>query len=226
MKYYNTKEAIFIDRPNRFIANCIIDGKEEVCHVINTGRMKELTIKGARAIVSEKDGEKRKTKFDLIALEKDGQLINIDSQAPNKIALEVLPEIFEDIVKIKPECKYQNSRFDIFVETKEKKAFVEVKGVTLKDGETARFPDAPTERGLKHINELIKAVEEGYEGYVLLIIKMKGISRFSPNRITHPEFADALERAEKAGVKIIAYDCVVKEDEIYPDGQIPVDLRG
>ena len=226
MKYYNTKEAIFLNRPNRFIANCIVDGTEEVCHVINTGRMKELTIEGARAIVDKKDGTNRKTKYDLIALEKDGQLINIDSQAPNKLAIELLPGIFGDIHTVKPECKYGSSRFDIFVETKDKKAFVEVKGVTLKDGTTARFPDAPTERGLKHINELIKAVGEGYEGYILFIIKMKGIRVFSPNRITHPEFAEALIRAQEAGVKILAYDCVVTPDEVIPDKEIPIDLKG
>ncbi len=226
MKYYNTKQAVFIDRPNRFIANCIINGKSEACHVINTGRMKELTIPGAKAIVCEKDGKNRKTRYDLIALEKDGQLINIDSQAPNKLAVEILPRVFEDIITVKSECKYGNSRFDIFVETKTEKAFVEVKGVTLKDGSTARFPDAPTERGLKHVRELIKAKEEGYSAYIFLIIKMKGIDRFSPNRITHPEFAEALIQAHNAGVKILAFDCIVTQDSIFCDKEIPIDPEG
>ncbi len=226
MKYYNTKEAIFIDRPNRFIANCIINGKTEKCHVINTGRMKELTIEGARAIVCERDGENRKTKYDLISLEKDGQLINIDSQAPNKLALEVLDRVFDEIITVKPECKYHNSRFDIYVETKTKKAFVEVKGVTLKVDNIARFPDAPTERGLKHVRELIEAMTDGYEAYIFLIIKMKGIDKFSPNHRTHHEFAQALRDAEAAGVNIIAFDCVVTEDEIYCDKFIDIDLEG
>ncbi|MBE6038877.1 MAG: DNA/RNA nuclease SfsA [Anaerofustis stercorihominis] len=226
MKYYNTKEAVFLERPNRFIAMCEIDGKIEKCHVINTGRMNELTVKGARGIVCEKDGAGRKTKYDLISLEKDGQLINIDSQAPNKLALEMLDRIFDDIITVKPECKYKNSRFDIFVETKTEKAFVEVKGVTLKDGNIARFPDAPTERGLKHVNELIESMSDGYNAYILLIIKMKGIDRFSPNRATHPEFADALKKAYDAGVKIIALDCIVSEDEIICDKFIDIDLEG
>ncbi|MBR6800317.1 MAG: DNA/RNA nuclease SfsA [Eubacteriaceae bacterium] len=226
MKYYNTKEAVFTDRPNRFIANCIVDGKSEVCHVINTGRMKELTVSGARAIVCERDGKNRKTKYDLIALEKDGQLINIDSQAPNRLALEILPRVFEDITFVKPEYKYHNSRFDIYLEAAGKKIFAEVKGVTLKDGNTARFPDAPTERGLKHVKELIDSIGEGYEAYIFLIIKMKGVDRFSPNRATHPEFAEALVEAEKAGVKIMAFDCVVTEDEIYCDEEVTVELYG
>lgn len=227
MIYHNIKEAKFINRPNRFIANIEVDGKREICHVKNTGRCKEILIENARIFVQEFNNTKRKTKYDLISVYKDKILINIDSQAPNKVFHEwVLDKgFFKDIKLIKPEYQYKNSRFDFYLETKERKILVEVKGVTLEEDGIAMFPDAPTIRGLKHINELISAHEDGYETYVFFIIQMKGISYFLPNYKTHKDFGDALTIAHNKGVKIFAIDCNVTQNSIKANDFIDVKLK-
>lgn len=216
MIYHNIKKAKFINRPNRFIANIEVEGNIEVCHVKNTGRCKELLTDEATIFVQEFDSPKRKTKFDLISVYKGHMLVNIDSQVPNKVFQEWILNsgFFKDITLIKPEKKYENSRFDFYIETLDKKIFVEVKGVTLEENGVAMFPDAPTLRGLKHINELVSSIDDGYEAYIFFIIQMKGISYFIPNYITHKDFGDALGLAQKKGVNIVAIDCQVTEDSI------------
>ena len=219
MKYERIEKAVFLERPNRFIAYVNrIGGREEkeVVHVKNTGRCRELLLPGAGVYIQRSDNPDRKTQWDLIAVEKDGQIINMDSQVPNKAVEEWIREgnLFLDVTRIKPEYKYGNSRIDFLVETEEKKVLIEVKGVTLKEGETARFPDAPSDRAVKHLEELIRAVEEGWEAYVFFVIQMKGVKKILPNVDTHPEFAKALWKAKEKGVRLIARDCIVTEDEI------------
>ncbi len=216
MKYERVVKGKFIERPNRFIAYIEINGNVEVCHVKNTGRCKELLIPGAEVYVQKSNNPARKTKFDLITVKKSDKYINIDSQAPNKIFCEWARNsgFFKDIKLLKPECKYKSSRFDCYIEYENKKAFVEVKGVTLEDSGILLFPDAPTERGVKHINELCDCVKDGYEAYVFFIVQMKEALYFTPNRETHPEFADALLKAKKTGVNIICLNCDVLPDKI------------
>lgn len=221
MKYEKIVEGKFISRPNRFIAFVEIDGREEIVHVKNTGRCKELLTKGAKVLLEVSKKPERKTKYDLVAVYKGDMLVNMDSQAPNKVALEFIRESFPN-AKIKPEYKYGSSRIDICVNDK---ALIEVKGVTLENDGVASFPDAPTERGLKHINELIKAKEEGYESYILFVIQMKGIYSFKPNYKTHKEFGNALVKAEKAGVEILAYDCIVTKDSLKIDEPVSINLK-
>lgn len=227
MRYDRIKKAIFLERPNRFIAHILVDGVEEICHVKNTGRCSELLYKGVTIYVQEHDNPKRKTRFSLIGVKKGNQLINMDSQAPNKVVEEWLKagNLFKDITRIRPETKYGDSRFDFYVETKEKQVFIEVKGVTLEEEKIARFPDAPTERGLKHVHELIHCKKEGYEGYIIFVIQMKGIEWFEPNNRTQPEFGQALLQAQKEGVKILAVDCKVTEEQLIIDEYIPVKLE-
>ncbi|MBR3596477.1 MAG: DNA/RNA nuclease SfsA [Clostridia bacterium] len=220
MKYKNVIQGNFISRPNRFIAKVLVDGYQETVHVKNTGRCREIFIPGATVYLSVSDNHARKTKYDLIAVEKTTEngtiLINTDSQIPNYCAEEFLPHsgLFPSDVKIRREVKYGNSRFDIFAEYEDKKAFIEVKGVTLENDGTALFPDAPTERGVKHIRELIKAKKEGYDAYIMFIIQMDKVHTFSPNTKTHPEFAEALKEAHKNGVKILAYKSEITPDSI------------
>ncbi len=214
MKYKNIIKGEFIDRPNRFIANVIVDNKVEVCHVKNTGRCKELLVKGNTVYLEKSDNPNRKTKYDLVAVQKGDRLINMDSQIVNYVALEHIPNLFKNIKLIKPEYKYGNSRFDIYVETENEKIFIEVKGVTLENDGVVRFPDAPTERGIKHLKELQKAVTEGYKAYVLFVVQMSDVKYFEPNCYTHPEFAKELKRARENGVVPLAFDCIVKPDLI------------
>ncbi|CEN78624.1 DNA/RNA nuclease SfsA [Paraclostridium sordellii] len=216
MIYENIVEAIFIERPNRFIAHCIVNGKEEVVHVKNTGKCRELLIPGCKVYLQEHDNPKRKTKFSLISVIKENRLINMDSQAPNKVAYEALinnkinlPGLKGDIKYIKPEKTYGDSRFDIYIETDTEKAFLEVKGVTLEEDGIVLFPDAKTERGVKHINELIKAIDDGYLSYILFVIQMDNVKYFTPNIKMHKEFGQALKNAQYKGVNILAYDCDV-----------------
>lgn len=226
MRYKETEKAVFLKRPNRFIAEVEIQGKRETVHVKNTGRCKELLIPGTEVILEKSGNPNRKTKYDLICVNKQGRLINMDSQIPNKAAEEWIRKggLFPEEVSIRPEKKYGNSRFDLYVESPVRRAFVEVKGVTLEEDNVVRFPDAPTVRGIKHVEELIHCVEEGYEAYLLLVIQMKGVKKFMPNWDTQPEFGQALIKAEKAGVKIIARDCLVTEDTIEIQEEVPVDL--
>ena len=216
MKYNKVEQGIFKKRPNRFIAHVEINGKEEVCHVKNTGRCRELLVPGALVFLEESDNPNRKTKYDLIAVEKGERLINMDSQIPNKVVEEWLKEgnLFGTEAKVRREVVYGNSRFDLYIESGERKIFMEVKGVTLEESSVVRFPDAPTQRGVKHIHELVKCIKDGYEAYLMFVVQMEDVSYFEPNYKTHPEFAKVLKEAEKEGVHILAYDCVVRKDLI------------
>lgn len=226
MRYEKIKKGIFLKRPNRFLAQVLIDGKEELCHVKNTGRCKELLVSKAEVYVECHNNEKRKTKFSLVAVKKGDVLINMDSQAPNKVVKEWLEDKngLGELNVIKPEKKYGNSRFDFYLETNDKKCFIEVKGVTLEENGIAKFPDAPTERGVKHILELIQCTKQGYESYLIFVIQMKEIISFEPNERTQPEFKEALKKAREAGVHILAYDCLVTEDGLYLDKEVLVCL--
>lgn len=224
MKYQKICKGKFIDRPNRFIAHVLINGKEETVHVKNTGRCKELLIPGADVVLEVAANPARKTKFDLIAVyNKDIGLVNIDSQAPNKVVYEWLTEnseIFPDISYIRPEYTYGNSRIDFYLEYQNKEVLIEVKGVTLARNKVCYFPDAPTERGVKHIRELMKAQDKGYECYIAFVIQMEGINEVYPNIETHPEFGQALDEAVKQGVHILYLGCKVEEDGLRIDRSV------
>lgn len=226
MKYENTKRAVFLDRPNRFIAHVDLNGQTETVHVKNTGRCKELLIPGTEVILEESVNPARKTKYDLICVNKSGRWINMDSQVPNKAAAEWIRagRLFPEEVTLKTEKVYGNSRFDIYVESPCRKAFIEVKGVTLEENDIARFPDAPTQRGVKHVEELIRCQEDGYEAYLLFVIQMKGIREFEPNWSTHPQFGEVLQKAQNAGVHLLAYDCLIRENYIEIQDPVPIRL--
>ena len=230
MKYKNVIKARFLSRPNRFIAYCEVDGIRETVHVKNTGRCKELLVPDATVYLEVSDNIERKTKFDLIAVEKVTErgalMINMDSQAPNAAAYEWLVSggIFGEDAIVRREVTYGKSRFDLYVEKDVRRAFVEVKGVTLEKDGVASFPDAPTERGIKHINELAASISKGYEAYILFVVQMKGTDLFTPNDETHKAFGDALREAESKGVKILAYDCVVSPNEMVIDKPIKIKL--
>ena len=226
MLYSNIHKGVFIDRPNRFIAEVEINGGIEICHVKNTGRCKELLVPGATVYTNYADNPSRSSKYDLVAVEKGNLLINIDSQAPNRAFEEFLKQgsFLSDITNIRAEAKYGASRIDFYIETSNVKAFIEVKGVTLEEGGVALFPDAPTVRGVKHLNELAKCVSEGYDAYVVFIIQMKGISYFTPNNKTHAAFGEALENVMNMRVKAIAFDCEVTPDKMVIGKPIPIKL--
>ncbi|MCL2213056.1 MAG: DNA/RNA nuclease SfsA [Oscillospiraceae bacterium] len=214
--YHNIHQGIFIDRPNRFIAFVKLGGQVEKCHVKNTGRCKELLVPGVTVYVNKSDKPDRVTAFDLVAVYKGEELVNIDSSAPNKIFLEYLQsgKYLAGITHIKPEAKHGSSRFDFYVEVGERKIFIEVKGVTLEEDGVAMFPDAPTQRGVKHLRELALLAKQGYEAHVVFVITMSGVTHFTPNHRTHPEFAHALAEATKAGVRVQAYSCNVRPDRV------------
>lgn len=216
MKYSNIVSGRFLERPNRFIAHVEIDGAEHVVHVKNTGRCRELLISGATVYLEKSNNLSRRTAYDLIAVQKGERLINMDSQIPNKVVEEWLRKgsFLHDLVLIHPETRYGNSRFDFYVETAREKIFIEVKGVTLEENGRVRFPDAPSERAVKHVEELMQAKKQGYRVIILFVIQMKGVTYFTPNRDTHPEFAEVLEKAVQAGVEVYAYDCYVTPEEI------------
>lgn len=226
MKYKNIKQAKFLARPNRFIAEIEIDGKETICHVKNTGRCKELLIPDANIFVNEVDSPHRKTKYDLISVYKGERLVNIDSQIPNKVFHKWIDEksFFPGLTNIRPEYSYGNSRFDFLLKTARDKILVEIKGVTLEEEGVALFPDAPTERGIKHINELIDSLSDGYKAYIFFIIQMKDIKHFSPNVKTHQAFAEALKRAKDKGVKIRALDCYITPNTITANDFVEVKI--
>ena len=227
MIYKNIVQGNFMARPNRFIAQVKIDGKEHTVHVKNTGRCKELLTPNATVWLEESTNPNRKTKYDLIAVRKNGRLINMDSQAPNIVFKEYLENnlTFNKPTLIKPEYKFGNSRVDFYVEHNNKKVLIEVKGVTLEKDNVVLFPDAPTERGIKHIYELISATKQGFECYIVFIIQMADVDYFTPNIETHPEFAQGLVDARKAGVKILAFDCNVTENSLTVKGNVPIILK-
>ena len=226
MIYKNIQKARFLSRPNRFIAHIDIDGKTEVCHVKNTGRCRELLTENATVFVQESDNPNRKTKYDLISVLKGEKLINMDSQIPNKVFGEWAQNsgFFGEIKLLKAEKTFENSRFDFYIETDNDKIFVEVKGVTLEQDGVVMFPDAPTERGVKHINELCRCIDNGYKAYIFFIIQMDNVKYFTPNRKTHPQFADALKAAAEKGVGVYALDCKVSENSIAADKFVEVRL--
>ncbi|MCM1285094.1 MAG: DNA/RNA nuclease SfsA [Acetobacter sp.] len=226
MKYTNTLSGSFISRPNRFIAKVNAEGAEQTVHVKNTGRCKELLIPNAKVVLQKSDNPNRKTAYDLIAVYKGSTLINMDSQAPNKAVYEWLKngELISNPTFLKPEAKYGSSRLDFYLENKIEKCFVEVKGVTLEMSNTAIFPDAPTERGRKHITELIKAKKEGYKAAIIFVVQMKGCTKFMPNYETDTLFANELKKAYDNDVEIIAVDCKVTEDSMIIDKKIEVCL--
>ncbi len=227
MKYSNIKKGVFIDRPNRFIAHVRIDGFIETVHVKNTGRCAELLKEGTVVYVQDSMNPGRKTRWDLIAVEKGRRMVNMDSQVPNKAVKEWLEagNLFRDVTIIRPEYTYGNSRIDLYVEAEGRRILIEVKGVTLEEDGIVRFPDAPSQRAVKHVTELRQAAEDGYEAYIFFVIQMKGVRYFTPNTDTHPQFAEALEEAAKAGVKLLAYDCEVTQESIVVSQEVPVVLN-
>ena len=226
MKYENIQEGRFKSRPNRFIAYVEINGEIEKVHVKNTGRCRELLTDNATVYLNKSDNSERSTAYDLVAVKKGDRIINMDSQAPNKAVEEWLRKegLYEKTILVRPETSYHNSRFDFYVEASGTKAFVEVKGVTLEKENVVLFPDAPSQRAVKHVEELIEAVKEGFEAYIILVIQMENVSYFTPNRETQPEFADALLRARDAGVQILAYECKVTPDSMEINQPIPIKL--
>lgn len=211
MRYENIAEGHFLERPNRFIARVEIGGRTETVHVKNTGRCRELLVPGACVFLERSDSPRRSTAYDLVAVRKGERIINMDSQAPNKAVEEWLVEggLFPDVMLVRPETVYGSSRFDFYIQTQSDRIFMEVKGVTLEEKGVVRFPDAPSDRAVKHLEELARARREGYRAMVMFVIQMAGAELFMPNRDTHPEFADALCRAAREGVEILAYDCQV-----------------
>ena len=225
MKYSHIIEGRFISRPNRFIAYVDIGGKTEKVHVKNTGRCRELLTDQAVVYLEKSGNRKRTTAYDLVAVKKGDRMINMDSNAPNQAVGEWLhkKELFPALEGVWAEKTYKNSRFDFYVETEEKKIFLEVKGVTLEKENAVWFPDAPSERAVKHVEELIEAKKEGYGAYIVFVIQMENVDFFSPNEDTHPAFAQALRRAAEAGVEILAYDCHVTEESM--EIRTPVAVR-
>ena len=215
MKYQNVTTGTFLSRPNRFIAYVDVNGSVQMCHVKNTGRCKELLVSGTKVVLAESDNPERRTRFDLISVYKGDRLINMDSQVPNEVVAESLPslDLVPGLKGIRREVGYGNSRFDILAEG-DRPTFIEVKGVTLEDDGIVMFPDAPTERGVKHLRELMSAHQDGYDTIVFFLIQMDDVKYFTPNRKTHREFAEALREASEAGVRVVAYDSVVTEDSI------------
>jgi sugar fermentation stimulation protein A len=239
MTYMNIRRAVFLDRPNRFIATIEIDGRQEICHVKNTGRCMELLLQGSEILVqdlrrsnsclAERDSntsKTRRTQFDLISVWKGQRLVNIDSSAPNKVFAEWVHTsgLFRDITLIRPEYRFGGSRFDFYIEANGQRCLVEVKGVTLEEDGVARFPDAPTERGVRHLRELISAVEAGYDAYAVFVIQMKGVRYLEPNWGTHRAFGEALRDAKAAGVNILAVDCDVTVDSIVASEHIEIQI--
>ncbi len=226
MQYEQIMPGRFLDRPNRFIAHVEIDGQAQTVHVKNTGRCRELLVPGATVYVQHSDDPNRKTAWDLIAVEKGTWLINMDAQAPNKVFCEWAKagNFLPNLTLLKPETTYGASRFDFYAEADGKRHFIEVKGVTLEEDGVVRFPDAPTQRGVKHIEELILAAQNGYESWICFVIQMSDVKWFEPNDATHPQFGQALRRAAKAGVHILALDCGVTAETLAIKGKIPVRL--
>ena len=223
MRYDSIREAIFLERPNRFIAHVLLDGVPTVCHVKNTGRCRELLVPGARVILSRGTNPLRKTAYDLVSVYKGERLINMDSQAPNAIAAEYLPRLFPDLTELKQEVRCGDSRFDFYGVRADGPFYLEVKGVTLERDGRVFFPDAPTERGVKHLRELTKLKQNGIDAHVLFIVQMQDVISLQANRETDPAFADALLAAKEAGVGIHAVDCLVTPTSVLANEPIPIE---
>ena len=222
--YHRVIPGEFRTRPNRFIAQVETEEGLEICHVKNTGRCRELLVPGARVTLAVSDNAARKTRCDLVAVEKGSLYINMDSQAPNRAAGEALPRLFPGLTLLRPETKCGDSRLDFYLEAAGKNCFVEVKGVTLEEDGLALFPDAPTERGVRHLRELACIARAGGGAAALFVIQMKGPRAFSPNQKTHPAFAQALCEAREAGVRLMAYDCLVTPRGMTLDSPVPIVL--
>ena len=226
MQYGKILPARFLARPNRFVARVEAEGQELVCHVKNTGRCRELLVPGATVWLEESPNPNRKTKFDLIAVEKGERLINMDAQAPNQVFGEwaTSGRFREGLTLLRPETTYGSSRFDFYWESSKSRGFVEIKGVTLEEDGVVRFPDAPTLRGVKHLEELVKVHEAGYEAAVCFVIQMGDVRYFAPNDATHPEFGQALRKAAAAGVEVLAMDCTVTPQTLTMGKPVPIKL--
>ncbi len=224
MRYDAVFEAIFQDRPNRFIAHVLLDGKLTVCHVKNTGRCRELLLPGAKVILNAGSTPGRRTAYDLVSVYKGDRLINMDSQAPNAIAAEYLPHLFPELTELRREVRYGDSRFDFFGVKAGRPFYLEVKGVTLERDGMAFFPDAPTERGVKHLRELTELRRNGTNAHVLFIVQMQCVRALRANRDTDPAFADALLAAHAAGVGIHAVDCLVTADTVIANEPVPIEF--
>lgn len=224
MRYERVKKAIFLERPNRFIARVSLEGKTVICHVKNTGRCRELLVPGAVVYLEESANPSRKTAYDLIAVEKSGRLINMDAQAPNKVFAEWATQFDPTCTAIHPEYSIGQSRLDFCLESAGGKHFVEVKGVTLEENGHTRFPDAPTERGVKHLHELIRLAEAGNRATVFFVVQMDDVLDFSPNDVTHPAFGEVLRLAASRGVQVAAYSCRVTPEEMTINQPVPVIL--
>ena len=226
MTYSNIAGAVFVDRPNRFIAHVELDGHLQVCHVKNTGRCRELLVPGARVLVQRIDKPGRKTDLDLIGVWKGQRLINMDAAAPNRVFAEwaLAGGFLPGLTLLKAEAVHGDSRFDFYLEAGPRRGFVEVKGVTLEEDGVVRFPDAPTERGVKHLRGLERCVQEGYQAWAVFVIQMEGVRHFSPNWATHPQFGQALIQAQSAGVRLLAMDCHVTETSLAIRAQVPIKL--
>ena len=227
MRYANMVPGFFRNRPNRFIAHVEIDGKEQVVHVKNTGRCRELLVPGAMVWCQRSDNPARKTQYDLVTVRKGQRLINMDSQAPNAAAREWLESGgLGKIDNLRQETVYRDSRFDFSFTREGRTCFLEVKGVTLEDNGVCAFPDAPTQRGTKHLRGLAEAARQGYGAYVLFVIQMADVKYIHPNDRTDPDFGAALREAAAQGVKVLAVRCQVSEDEMTISGSVPVRLEG
>lgn len=230
MIYQEVVEGQFVSRPNRFIARVMIDDTEHTVHVKNTGRCRELLIPGVTVYLEKSDNLNRKTAFSLIAVKKNGMLINMDSQAPNKVAAEAVAEgkvslgLTGELVTLRPEYFIGDSRLDLMLETTEEKALIEVKGVTLEEDGVVLFPDAPTQRGIKHLHTLSALMQEGWKCFLLLVVQMEQAKYFTPNNATHPEFGQALLEAQAAGVQLLAYTCKVTPDSLTLAEPLPIQI--
>ena len=224
MRYQRMEKATFLSRPNRFIAHVLLNGEEVVCHVKNTGRCRELLIPGAEVWLERGSNPQRKTLYDLIAVRKGEQLINMDAQAPNRVFAEWAAQLEPEMTALRAEYTYGQSRLDFCLETPQGLHLVEVKGVTLEENGHTRFPDAPTERGIKHLHELMRAVEEGHKASAVFVIQMEDVRDFAPNDATHPAFGAALRQAAAAGVQVVAVNCRVAPDSLEIWHTIPVIL--
>ena len=227
MQYSSVTPATFLSRPNRFVARVLLDGEPQTVHVKNTGRCRELLVPGTTVYLAAGDNPARKTKYDLVAVEKGPLLVNMDSQATNKVFAEwARTGAFRPgLTLLRPETVWGNSRFDFYWEAADgRKGFVEVKGVTLEEGGHARFPDAPTLRGVKHLEELARCRSEGYEAAVCFVLQMAGMVDFAPNDVTHPAFGEALRRAAEHGVEVLAMECDVTPGSLTLERPVPVKL--